>query len=205
MKVNIVCDPIVKDYYQNYINGRTHQHDGDNGIDLPLIEDTVFIPGTVSKVNLGIKLQPIDTSYGLDLRPRSSIGNFPLILTNSIGLIDNNYRGVVGAKLYYPYRGLKSSVLAFGLFIFSILSLISIDKNNHYFQVGAASILGLMSLYNIAFNEKPLILKKGVSILQLVSPTTEPIELIIVDTLDETTRGTGGFGSTSNKLLKMIN
>lgn len=37
---------------------------------------------------------------------------------------------------------------------------------------------------------------KGARLVQITSPTLEPLQLKIVDNLDETARGSGGFGST---------
>jgi dUTP pyrophosphatase len=38
--------------------------------------------------------------------------------------------------------------------------------------------------------------KKGTRLVQITSPTLDPLQLKIVDCLDDTARGTGGFGST---------
>ena len=39
-------------------------------------------------------------------------------------------------------------------------------------------------------------LEKGTRIVQLTIPSLEPYEIAFVDSLDETARGEGGFGST---------
>jgi dUTP pyrophosphatase len=44
--------------------------------------------------------------------------------------------------------------------------------------------------------DTPYVLKKGTRVVQICSPTLEPIVHEICRTLSETTRGSGGFGST---------
>ncbi|MEW5706102.1 MAG: dUTP diphosphatase [Actinomycetota bacterium] len=43
---------------------------------------------------------------------------------------------------------------------------------------------------------EPFVIKKGDKIAQLVIQKVETVEFAVVDELDETVRGTGGFGST---------
>jgi len=204
MKVHIVVPSELKEYYTNIVeNGGNHQYKGDNGIDIPFPQDYIFVEGQTTKVNLGIKVSPQDTNKGLDLRPRSSIGNVPLILTNSVGLIDNNYRGPVSAKLHYPIQSNKLHEINEIYNTFGIVMLIQwffwlIGWNT----IGAIINFILIGIYkknyNLSIRYKHF--KKGDSILQLVAPDTEPIELVIVDELDETERGDGAFGSsTTNK------
>ena len=42
------------------------------------------------------------------------------------------------------------------------------------------------------------IIEKGTRLFQLCSPDLEPITYELVNSLNETSRGTGGFGSTGN-------
>ena len=95
---------------------RNHQtyHEGDAGLDLFVIKDTAILPNTTKLIDLGIKCQcrsvswnPLDWIRGRGyqyhsyyLFPRSSISKTPLILKNSIGLIDRGYLGNVKAAFY---------------------------------------------------------------------------------------------------------
>ena len=199
MKVYIVVPSELKEYYQSVVEKNNHQHKGDNGIDIPFTENVVFIEGQTTKVNLGIKVHPQDTDKGLDLRPRSSIGNVPLILTNSVGLIDNNYRGPVTAKLHFPIQSDKLDELKMVYPVITVLLIV----NWLFYVIGWNTIGFLINLFVLISNfnkTKPKQIKyfkKGESLLQLVAPDTEPIELVIVDELNETTRGEGKFGSTT--------
>ena len=51
-----------------------------------------------------------------------------------------------------------------------------------------------VKLYN--FSEKPYCVKRGDKISQLVIQTAADLPLVVVDALDDTERGVGGFGST---------
>ena len=52
----------------------------------------------------------------------------------------------------------------------------------------------MVALDNIS--DEDYTIQKGQRLFQVCSPTLEPIQFTLVDTLSETTRGSGGFGST---------
>lgn len=66
---------------------------GDSGFDLYVVED-ITIPAAALgvKINFKIKCEP-GGNHGYDLVPRSSISKTPLRMSNSIGIIDQGYRG----------------------------------------------------------------------------------------------------------------
>ena len=70
----------------------SHFHDGDAGLDLYILADQNFEPGTTQPIHLGVKCEPVD-GRAYYLIPRSSISKTPLRMANSIGLIDGGYRG----------------------------------------------------------------------------------------------------------------
>jgi dUTP pyrophosphatase len=75
---------------------------GDSGVDLKVscLDDTIrFEPFETKKVPLGVRVAPVDGKAGLLMMPRSSIYKTPLRLANSVGLIDNGYRGELFACL----------------------------------------------------------------------------------------------------------
>lgn len=73
-----------------------HFHPGDAGLDLFVLQDQTFQPGTTQPIRLGIQCQPAEGQAYL-LLPRSSISKTPLRMANSIGLIDGGYRGEIMA------------------------------------------------------------------------------------------------------------
>lgn len=88
-----------------------------------------------------------DYSLCIDFRPRSSIYKTGMVLSNSIGTIDEDYRGEISAVFYHVNTSLPR--------------------------------------YHV-----------GDRIGQIKLGFTEPMQFEIVEKLDETVRGTGGYGST---------
>jgi dUTP pyrophosphatase len=70
---------------------------GDAGYDLYVCDTIIVEPWKTAKISLGISCEPIDTKSGYYLYPRSSISKTPLGLANSVGIIDNGYRGEICA------------------------------------------------------------------------------------------------------------
>jgi dUTP pyrophosphatase len=102
------------------------------------------------------------------IHPRSSISKYNLVLANSIGLIDNDYRGMVICRFKYIWQPEDWKL---------------VDKSG----VGSTWI-GNPNLEKIY--------KKGDKIAQLVVEQTVGVEWELVDDLTQTQRGAGGFGST---------
>jgi|FrelakmetLWP11LW_1041352.scaffolds.fasta_scaffold00008_7 dUTP pyrophosphatase len=96
-----------------YKNHNTY-HKGDAGLDLFITEDHTIHPNETVLVDMGIRCQSrsIDPCVWNWLRgnfykyhsylllPRSSISKTPLIMKNSIGLIDAGYLGNIKAPFY---------------------------------------------------------------------------------------------------------
>lgn len=62
-------------------------------IDLRAAEDVEMIHGAFKKISLGVSMQ-LPEGYHAQLVPRSStFENFGIVMTNSIGIIDNSYCG----------------------------------------------------------------------------------------------------------------
>ena len=101
-----------------------------------------------------------DKNVSYYLYARSSISKTPLILKNSVGIIDSGYRGNLIAAVYYSPT-------------FNDLQKVSINQ--------------LPNSYTI---------KKGTRLVQICAPELQPFSFDVVNTLTETDRGEGGFGST---------
>lgn len=168
LKVKITDDcpnyDIVNEYYQNKANKVSYNND--SGLDLLIPNDIILAPGCVSKINLGIQCELLTRNYittqastyteekyrevgeSYMMVPRSSISSTPLSMANSIGIIDQGYRG----------------------------PLIAAVRNHDH------------SNYKV---------EQGTRLFQIVAFDGKPIQVEIVDTLSETDRGSGGFGSTN--------
>jgi len=96
------------------------------------------------------------------IHPRSSISKYHLILANSIGLCDSDYRGEFICRFKYIWQPID---LLYGM--------PNMDK----------------------------VYKKGDKIAQLVFQNTLGVEFELVDELNSTDRGSGGFGSSETKKI----
>lgn len=126
-----------------------------------------------------LKMKPVGQATELDsyhtlVFPRSSVSKYNLLLANSIGLIDNDYRGEIILRFKYIWQ---PEDFGFDTTAFTVKSV------NH--------LIGQINVNRI-YN-------KGDKIGQLVAEVTNPIEWMVVADLTETVRGAGGFGSTDNK------
>jgi dUTP pyrophosphatase len=79
-------------------------HPGDAGVDLVATDMTINISG-VYTYNTGLAVEIPEGHVGL-LFPRSSIERKNMILTNSVGVIDSQYRG----ELMFKFRKLDNTL-----------------------------------------------------------------------------------------------
>jgi dUTP pyrophosphatase len=128
----------------------SYAKDGDAGLDLTVISKSYIEDGVIYGTGLAFAL-PKD-HVGL-LFPRSSIYKKDQSLSNSVGVLDQNYRGEVKAIFKYTSDYIKSGL-------------------------------------------QPVEYEVGERALQLIVIPYPKMEIVEVDQLDETKRGTGGFGST---------
>lgn len=176
MRLNI---KLLDKNYEKYYNTKKN-YDSDSGFDLYVIEDTTIEPWQVGTIKSGVTCAPFvkvtnmatletieaydmpptsmtghskfvthDTISGYYLYPRSSISKTPLMLANSVGIIDSQYRGELLAKV----RNLSN---------------------------------------------EPYTVTAGTSLFQICAPDLRPFtEIKFVEELNNTQRGSGGFGSTN--------
>ena len=135
-------------------NGITpaYQSKGAAGLDLhcKTSEDIIIKPKDTVKVNTGIKVQIPDGYFGA-IYPRSSTGvKKNLMLANTVGIIDSDYRGEI-----------------------------------------------MIYLYNYGENSQKI--KNGDRLAQLVIQPYKQFDIELVEKLDPTDRGEGGFGSTGKQ------
>ena len=75
-------------------------HQSDAGADLAAVENVVLRNNTRTLVDTGVAVK-IPIGYVGFLIPRSSLSKDNIIMTNSIGVIDSDYRGTIKASLMY--------------------------------------------------------------------------------------------------------
>ena len=79
----------------------------DSGFDVVAIDDGVLAEdGRYIEYDLGFCVQP-PAGYYLELFPRSSISKYDLQLCNSVGIIDEGYRGPVKVRFRPVYNEAK--------------------------------------------------------------------------------------------------
>jgi dUTP pyrophosphatase len=83
-------DSEIEELYQRNIQKNTT----DSGFDLFIPTDIIIPAGSNILVDLKLRCEP-EFSSGYYLYPRSSLGKTPLRLANSVGIIDNEYRGTL--------------------------------------------------------------------------------------------------------------
>lgn len=150
-------------------------HDTDSGYDLKMIEVSK-IKDDVVFFRTGIAVQP-PAGYYFEVFPRSSISKLPLELANSIGVIDETYTG----EIIIPVRFLNPTIES------GEKKYTDGIVNNKVHTIGQAA--------NIVLVNRPVL-------FQMILRKRYDAEFEQVDSLTETERGDGGFGSTNPKETK---
>ncbi len=126
----------------------TYAHNTDAAADIYALEDMTLAPHSLSNmVHTGLRIA-LPEGWAAYILPRSSIGmKTGLRLSNSVGVIDSEYRGEIGVMY-----------------------------DNH--------------------SDSEYVIHKGDRIAQMIVMPVHQFKPEVVDTLDNTSRGEGGFGST---------
>ena len=147
----------------------------DAGFDLVAVEDTLIAPGQSAKVPTGLAFA-LPEGFELQVRPRSGISaKTKLRLSNAPGTVDAGYRGEVCVLIdNIRIASGKSGKVCLG----AGENEVTVEQ-----EVDAHSYL----------------IKKGDRIAQGVIAIVPVAQFEVVDELDETERGAGGFGSSGIK------
>lgn len=150
-------------------------HEQDTGYDLTfigvhkIVDDVIFF-------KTGLSLQP-PAGYYFEVVPRSSISGLPLAMANSIGVIDENYRG----EVLVPVRVLH--------------------KNENYDSPSDHYANGLVKMFDTRPQSMTvianLVLTKKPKLFQAILRKRMNCDFVL-DEVSQTERGDGGFGSTDS-------
>lgn len=139
---------------------------GAAGADMYAIEDVTIDPGQTKVVRTGLKME-IPYGYALLIQMRSGLAaKTKLRIANAPGLIDADYRGEIGVILENTEPNIKD---------------FKYDKNGN--------VVGI--LYGQSYD-----IAKGDRIAQCRLVEVPRMEFVKTDSVDETDRGEGGYGST---------
>jgi dUTP pyrophosphatase len=152
----------------------TRALEDDTGYDITFIGvekirgDTIFF-------KTGFSIQPPPGHY-YDIVPRSSISSLPLELANSVGTIDEHYRGelLVAIRVTHPNMGQSHEFTSFA---------------NGIVKIFGKRPVSMRNVSQLILNEKPVL-------VQMILKKRLDTKFVVVDDLSETVRGSGGFGST---------
>lgn len=76
----------------------------DSGFDLYLESNHQMTAGSVYRLSTGIRAMSVNSETGLNegfcLYARSSVSRYPMMLANSVGIIDPTYRGIISGAFY---------------------------------------------------------------------------------------------------------
>jgi dUTPase len=198
-------------------------HEGDVAVDLYTAKDVIIAPnmlkGIIVPTNIHTEFD--STTHGLFISPRSSIYKYPLALANSTGIIEGNYRGVLGIPLKNTLTPITSLLAGYILKIGVDGNITKIGKKQLSDQYPDACVdyytniekdwttrmtdemMGTKAVSNQLaglkrgfFLEGSILIPKGTRLMQMYILPKENISFNQVDELSDSNRGTGGFGSS---------
>ena len=155
----------------------TRSHTTDTGYDLTFTGVDKIV-GDVIFFKTDISMQP-SKGYYFEVVPRSSISKLPLSMANSVGVIDESYTGEILVPVRVTHQTMGE------------------EPSRSVFPNGIVRIFGLRpqtmtALANLVIKNKPKLFQ---AILRKRNNCS-----FVVQELEETDRGDGGFGSTDSTL-----
>lgn len=158
----------------------TKAHATDSGFDLFAAEDVIIDPGETKVVKTDIAVQ-LPEGMEAQVRPRSGITSVGFIQIH-LGTIDNSYRGNIGIivenKKFHEYKTADNRVPL------DVKGALIMDND------------GTLYMTDEIIFSKSCLVRKGDKIAQLVVQRLPQVEAVEIDSLEESERGEGGFGST---------
>ncbi len=147
----------------------------DAGFDLVAVEDVIVAPGQSAKVPTGLAFA-LPEGFELQVRPRSGISaKTKLRLSNAPGTVDAGYRGEV-------------------CILVDNIRIPSVERKNACLDAAEKETEVAQQI-----DPNSYLIKKGDRLAQGVIAIVPIAQFEIVEELDETERGAGGFGSSGIK------
>ena len=153
---------------------------GDAGMDLVAVSVEIDEKDDTISYDTGIAVEIPDGYVGL-VFPRSSICKKDLILSNSVGVIDSGYRGSIKAKF-------KAD--------FDFWDYCNNEESNDNLKLGELDFFASAEAEHFGTIREAKSYAVGERICQLIIIPYPKVEFKEVDELSETSRGSGGHGST---------
>ena len=149
---------------------------GDAGVDLTAVDYYYDVEGNIV-YRTGLAIEIPEGYVGL-IFPRSSICNYDINLTNAVGVIDSGYRGEVTMK-FKPTLCFQPN-----------------EATNYLADDKFDASDGVYIPYDERVPIEPHVYECGERIGQIIIMPYPQIEFEEVESLTETERGDGGYGST---------
>lgn len=167
-----------------------YAHDYDAGFDLVATEDVIVEPGETVKVPTGLAFE-IPQGFEMQIRPRSGV-TLKTKLRVQLGTVDAGYRGEVGVIVD------NVSQKEYWAEDFSFIVEVTED---YELTDGTMKSSGYFQKWTSYQPKGTYLIRKGDRIAQAVIKRVEHAQFIEVDTLSETARGDGGFGSSGVNVI----
>jgi dUTP pyrophosphatase len=90
INLKVEADEAILSKYEEAVKSKST----DSGFDIFMPYNLILSPGQTLLVNMKVRFEPLFRG-GYYLYPRSSLGKTPLRMANSVGIIDNGYRGFI--------------------------------------------------------------------------------------------------------------
>src|SRR5690606_26870610 len=147
----------------------------DAGFDLVAVEDTIIEPGETALIKTGLAFE-LPEGYEMQIRPRSGV-TLKTKLRVQLGTVDSGYAGEVGV-------------------IVDNIAEFRNELGDEMLREAFVTIDGGTALSDGLFRSNTYIIRKGDRICQAVIQRLPDVELIEVESLGDSERGEGGFGSS---------
>ena len=163
-----------------------YAHEWDAGVDLVATADTIVQPGETKIVPTGLAVS-LPPNYEMQIRPRSGI-TVKTKLRVQLGTVDSGYTGPVGVIVD---NITPRELTVVNNEIYDQMTYLLYDLEGKEYEVDE-DLFERTSPYV----EGTIVIPKGTRIAQAVINQVEQAQFQVVEELDETQRGAGGFGSS---------